>query len=287
MNIVCGFCKKVPNDILECDECGNPYCSKCTVKKNCLTCKNSSFSISKFGQLLIKNIPTKCNQCSNSIPAFLLEKHLLDDCEFNPIVCKVNECKVTLKKFDFIAHMVNKHEDKLIEFLEKPVDNKDPVLSSSLNIPINDFPAEFNGVWPNGNKTYTHFNNDFLTFSCSYPLSGHFSCKVYVKTAQSVGHVVLGFSTTILNIKKGYLGGDLGLGNWGLAGNGSLGEEGVWKSGSPYKQGDVVELTFNKGVIKYSINGVQTNYSYKLKNNPTTVYLSVTSFYQHTTLIII
>jgi hypothetical protein len=178
--------------------------------------------------------------------------------------------------------MVSKHEDRLVEFLENP-DLKNESLVPSSNMTINDFPKEFNGVWPNGNKTYTHFNNEFLTFSCSLPISGFQSCK----TAQSIGHVVLGFSATILNIKKGYLGGDLGVGNWGLAGNGSLGEEGVWKTGLSYKQGDVVEITYNNGIIKYSINGIQANYSYRMRNSPATVYLSVTSFYQYTSLIII
>lgn len=288
MNLFCGFCCQTPVNIVECDYCGLPYCYDCSLNNKCISCDRTSFSISKFGLLLVKNMLIKCKNCLVQIPACIIDKHLTD-CKLQTMKCKIRDCELEIRKNKLTEHLVTDHEDNLLKFIEKG----EQLASSLAGLKIQDalsmidYPNEFLGAWPNNSKVFIHQVNNFLTFSSQHQIADFCSCKIFIKNALSVGHVVLGLSSKVLNIKKGYLGGDFGEGNWGLAGNGCLGEEGVWKKGCSYKQGDIIELIFKQGWITYSINGNLIDYSYKLKKNVSTVYLSATAYYKNTCLVII
>jgi len=71
----------------------------------------------------------------------------------------------------------------------------------------------------------------------------------------------------------------MGTGNWGIASNGSLGEEGNWKSGLTYQAGDIVTLKGEDGVISYAVNDKWADYTYTMKTSE--LYLSASLYYNN------
>jgi len=288
-DLKCIFCKQIPISIYECTGCGAPACMRCqSIKKSCNECSTSLFIPSMFGELLINNLPYPCPDCREMILKSQLERHK-KICGELKLKCKL-DCKDIIKRNDFPFHLMEKHEAAVLSYIENPSVNA-PYSSntsgvSSDKFELHSYPNEFNGVWPNGSKLFMHKDSGYFTFSCySSHYNSFVSFKIYIKKTESPGHIVLGLSNKIFNDTKGYLGGDLGTGNWGIAGNGSLGEEGKWSRGLSYKEGDIVEILYNYGTISYSINGAPNSYTYKTVWSA--VYLSATVYYKGVELVII
>lgn len=298
-HLCCFNCKILPdaNKIYECDECGVPYCEKCTNnnKLKCSLCKSTEFTISKFGELFINNIPVKCPYCNIEITKSKINTHKIKDCENAKYKCKIKNCQIELSKKELSIHLINKHGNELIKYLENNAVlpemhslvkyNYDSLLDIS---ELSNFPNEYSNIkFANGSYTYTHEYTGFLTTTLNNVLSGYFSIKVLISKCTSPGHLSLGFSSKHMKESKGYLGGNFGKDNWGIAGNGALGEEGVWKKGCTFKSGDIVELIYNNGTISYNINKEQNSYSYKMSSNPTYIFFAITVYHKGVVLVIL
>jgi hypothetical protein len=141
---------------------------------------------------------------------------------------------------------------------------------------IMEVPTMFN----NSKKEFVTPPGNFLrTISSMIPLPENFSISLRLIKLEHPGHMVIGLSDKIVNENKGYLGGDLGNGNWGVAGNGALGEEGLWRKGNCYKQGDILTLKGRGSEVTYLVNGKGSDYSFNLKNRP--LYFSVSFYYEN------
>ena len=174
-----------------------------------------------------------CNQCGTGVPKNEMNNHLQYKCGGLIVSCQVKSCNEKIARKDFPLHLLNKHESIVLGYIENPsdksfMDNKSSLAGSH---ELANYPSEYNGVWPSGSKSYIQLNDGFITFSSHMPITNFTSCKVLIKKTSSPGHIVIGFSDKILNVAKGYLGGDFGNGTWGVSGNGSIGEEGKWTKG--------------------------------------------------------
>jgi len=131
-------------------------------------------------------------------------------------------------------------------------------------------------IWPNGEKVWTHNSSlKQCTFTIDAILPPTFNIPVRVIKA-STGSMVLGVSTKPLDTTQRYLGGDMGRGSWGIAGNASLGEDGKWSNGKRYQEGDIVTISGNNGFVTYHINN-DDNSIYQYNMNTTTLYFGVTT----------
>ena len=128
-------------------------------------------------------------------------------------------------------------------------------------------------IWPNESYVYS-FDKNFRknTFTINNILPITFTIRVKVIKG-STGSMVIGISKTELNTEKVFLGGDMGE-SWGIAGNSSLGENGKWTTGKTYKEGDVVTISGNNGIISYHIND-DDNSSYQYDMGTSTLYFGV------------
>lgn len=295
--LLCNHCHSLPSkSIYECIYCGLPCCIDCkSNKKQCSECNSSSYTISKYGEILLSQLPIVCNLCHKQVQSSRIEYHTNEECDEIEVMCSFTSCKIAMKRGEVAYHLLTSHEDLLYEYIKNPKNNfvKQSLLSitnsqsdikkDNKNTFLQAFPFEFSGSWFNSSRKYIHINhnntNEFFTFTSLNPVSGYYSFKVLIKSSQSIGHIVIGLSNRYIHEKKnGYLGGDYGVGTWGLAGNGSIGENGKWTKGTSFKEGGILEIIYNNGLITYSVNGVKTNYSYNsnLGNN---VYLGATVYY--------
>lgn len=290
MDVKCRACKRDLEDVHECDNCGFPFCGLCCKSIRCLNCSSKSFSATKFGALLLSVIPVECPVCKKSVIKSQIEEHLSKYCDFIDLTCRI--CKMTYKRKEIPIHLINKHPSEMENYIYDC--SKFPRSIKKIATPVEENDneiaiKEINLIFSLSNsKAYCHPSNGFHTFSCPTPISEG-SVKVIVKGSSNTGYIVIGFSNRILNEKKGYLGGDFGTGNWGLAGNGSIGEEGKWnKAGSAFTQGDMIEVVYSKGLVYYTINGEKkNNYLYKFKFPHQEVYFTVTVYYEKTILILL
>lgn len=137
-----------------------------------------------------------------------------------------------------------------------------------------------NPVFNNGTYIYKHLKTEYYTFSNHEMLPHVFNVQIRMKNI-TFEYVVCGVSNKIIDsiAEYGYLGGDMGEGNWGIASNGAIGEEGKWRdeSGKTYNTGDILTIKGNNGVITYAINDIFEDYSYDMKT--TELYLSFTLYY--------
>lgn len=135
-------------------------------------------------------------------------------------------------------------------------------ISPAAALPVNKIPC-----FPDGTYNYTKTEGEGIhTFTLPEMLQPQF--EITIKMIQvSIGFFVCGVSDKQITDGTLYLGGDAGPGTWGLATSGFLGENGEWKYGKNYKNGDTLTLRGNYGVISYAINGVFEEYEYDMKNS--------------------
>jgi hypothetical protein len=119
------------------------------------------------------------------------------------------------------------------------------------------------------------------TFTSNIILPKSFTANIYFRVLEAPGSFTIGISDRYIEYDtKNFLGGDMGKGNWAIAGSSVIGEEGSWNyQGKSFGQGDTLTLEFNDDTIKYKVNGVENEYSYRFKTPNLDYYLgcSVTS----------
>jgi hypothetical protein len=260
-NLECPVCLEICRDAVECCQCAQIFCDLCTCKLNkCPMCrKESSFRPSAFARRLINNLPIKCPSCNIQFSKNELERHI-SVCPNRKIVCTL--CKMNFNSQNLLSHGITEHIDNLLLSFSDPYENS------------NEYKIEV--LWGNKTKILSHTFNGLLTRTAEQPFE-NISIGLKLRSTNS-SYIVVGFSSKKICIPKGYLGGDLGTGNWGIAGNGNIGEEGSWKAGTKYTNNDIIRISFNEGLITYSVNNKPNNYSYFLKTP--TAYLACTLFTQ-------
>ena len=126
-----------------------------------------------------------------------------------------------------------------------------------------------------GNKVFKY--NLSGTFTSTIPLPNPAEFKIQFNMLQAPGSFTIGVSDRIINEpNRQYLGGDMGSGNWAIAGSNVYGEEGKWKYDGPsFKQGDSITFILEDGVLRYRINDNENSYSYCFKEPDKEFYIGV------------
>ena len=273
----CVVCLELAIDAMECRECACIMCKKCTTSMtSCPLCrKTGTIKDSAFARKMINNFPSSCLDCGYKATISDLKYHKIK-CEKRTYTCSIPKCGFSSLKSDILNHYALAHESYLIEEFDKnevkPNSNK------------------FNMVWENNTKIYKMLCPSFLYTVTSKEImnntgSEYYNVIIRMDKITSSGHICIGFSNRRLCIAKGFLGGDLGSGNWGLAGNGALGESGKWVKGEAFKQGDKVTLTLRNQEISYRINDKENYYKFKFPYPQ--VYLAATFYYENDSVTII
>jgi len=231
-----------------------------------MKCPNPSFKDSRIVRNVLSKLIFKCpKSCTQEITYDDYFSHE-NDCAFSLAECPT--CNSKVKRCEILGDSV-----KIINAL------KDEIMSLKNKLSFyesNTVPTMFN----NSLKTFKTSGGNFLrTISSEIPLPDVFTVKIKMKKLDHAGHMVIGVSDRIINDNKGYLGGDMGTGNWGLAGNGAMGEDGKWSRGQDYKQGDVLTLKGKGTELTYMINDKPNDYKYVLKNKP--LYLTISYYYEN------
>lgn len=262
-NLDCPVCLDQAKDAVECTQCAQIFCEICTKPlQKCPMCRaSSSFKISAFARKFINNLPKKCDFCEFTTTCVEIKYHM-EKCEFRRIDC--NLCNFKGLKKEFISHIINTHS---------------AILLSNFTSSTSEPEIKTQHLWENQTTTLKH-SFELLTTQTSLTKAENVKVDIRVKSTKNPAFIVLGFSSTKIHLANGkFLGGDLGKGNWGIAGNGALGEEGKWGKGETFKQGDLVTLIYQSGTIKYSINGKQNGYSYSFsKTGGNQVYIAASLF---------
>ena len=274
-NLECPICLETARDAVECEGCAQILCEECTRSlQKCPLCrKECSFRASAFARRLINNLPVNCPNCNISTTNIELNSHL-DICPEKKISCSLCNSTQTVK--EIASHAASIHNADLINIFYDSlyeIENSKKNNNDSLKV-IDLLKRESQLVWENKSKTLVNHTQQIITrtgikaFSC-IDIKLKVNCK-------NTSYVVVGISNKPLNIAKGYLGGDLGTGNWGIAGNGSLGEEGKWVTGQKYNNNEIINIKFDNGNISYIINGIKNSYSKKLSFS--TAYIACTLY---------
>lgn len=290
-DFLCVVCKQLPDSIYECLQCGAPHCYKCCVvdKNKCKECRSYEFQISVFGNMALNNIEVKCPKCKVLFAKNDLKSHIENECKAIVLKCLFEDCGKSFSKNEMAMHLLNTHELEVVEFFEGDIKiptNLSMVTPSIANTKLKDTPSFNYFHWFNNSNVYKHDQTKMFTFSSKESYNGYWKAKIFIKKCQHPGYMVLGIISRPFKEYKGYLGGDLGHGSWGLAGNGALGEHGKWKHDKKYNEGDIVEIIYNKGYINYTINGEVNGYNFKFGENER-VYLAATCYYKDTCFVIL
>jgi len=184
-----------------------------------------------------------------------------------------NNFSQTISELEFIINHINEINDintnkKKITDINKLEEEESP---ASLKPKVQ---------WPNNSYSWRHdLSNTHHTLTSTMLLESSFSISIRVLKMNPNGYITIGVSNKQIDEKKGYLGGDFGKGSWGICGQGSLGQEGNWTTGKTYKEGDIVTITGDNGVISYSVND-EDNSSFKYDMKTTNLYLGATFYYK-------
>jgi hypothetical protein len=268
----CSICTGIIIEPQQCLSCDNCFCKECitnwqTKSKTCpMKCSNPTFKDSRIVRNVLSKLIFKCpKDCPQEVPYDVIFSHE-NDCANTTSECP--SCSSKVKRCDIKGDNV-----KIINSLKEEILS----LKSKLSYyESNTIPTMFN----NPQKTFKSTGGNFLrTISSEFPLPEIFTVKLKMKKLDHAGHMVIGVSDKIINDTKGYLGGDMGNGNWGLAGNGAMGEDGKWSRGGDYKTGDTLTLRGKGSEITYNINDKPNDYKFLLKNKP--LYLTISYYYEN------
>ena len=275
--IHCSICCCIVLDPQQCDSCQNIFCKICITdwqkkSKTCpMKCLDFTFKDSRIIRNVLSRLIFKCAlNCPKEINYDDYFTHQ-ESCENGKTECP---CCKTIVSRRIVGS--NPYEVKIKALQEEINKLKNPV-NAGIVLPKDYIPDLFN----NKECIFATSGGNFLrTITAKNPCPNNFVIKILMKKLKYPGHVSIGLSEKILKENKGYLGGDMGTGNWGLAGNGSLGEQGKWAKGYAYAEGDVLTIYGNEGTISYKINhnSETKNYSYNLSNNP--LYFGISFFYE-------
>ena len=279
------------NTVYECYNCGAPHCKKCVLvnKVICWECKCKDFRQSFFALKMIQEIDIICNKCSLSVKRNKITDHSLF-CEGEEVNCAFIGCKDIMKKKDAIYHIFSYHSNDMIKYFSGNY-NVLNSLKESKKQNLENYPSNPNFIFQDNSPIFTMTETSLFTVSSVNFMNkyGFFKVKIYIKQCENVGYITLGFIDKFIKEKKGYLGGDLGSGNIGFAGNGAIGSNGKWISekGSGFKEKDVIELLYDKGVCTYSVNGIQSPGKVTLITSSSNIYFAVTVYHNNTSILIL
>jgi hypothetical protein len=271
----CTICTGIIIEPQQCLTCDNCFCKGCIANwqsksKSCpMKCPNPSFKDSRIVRNVLSKLVLKCpKSCPQELP---YDEYFSHENECMNTISECPTCNSKVKRCEIQGDSV-----KVINALKEEINT----LKSKLSYyESNTVPTMFN----NSQKTFKTVGGNFLrTISSEIPLPDVFTVKLRMKKLDHAGHMVIGVSDKVIIDNKGYLGGDLGNGNWGLAGNGALGEEGKWTRGGDYKQGDILTLKGKGSEITYMVNDKSFDYKYNLKNKP--LYLTISYYYENQVL---
>lgn len=133
----CGKCNFIINasiNIYETKCCGTLFCEDCInrddLNKTCEKCKKPMvYGMNSFAKRILRDINVTCKYCFNKYPNKLMKKHMTicDKRIFKCYFCKedkknenfINETKFRVRdayyKEDYMKHLLNEHQDKIIE----------------------------------------------------------------------------------------------------------------------------------------------------------------------------
>lgn len=304
--LTCPKCNQLSKNPLECLGCHQIYCTD-HKPPICFTCKSKTdFKSSLIAKKIISEMEINCEFCLVSLKMINLDSHLLE-CDKQLVKCKYEQCQFKSNKNEFLEHIMLVHDKEIVDFFS----NQPNVNVSKLRhiLPINKFDERIlkktteNEGKPQQsqvkNKTFTFNNKQFqvtetlwinmnkrfiYTKSGKYILSNiHlFSEGVFNIKFKSIDYnfIIVGFSTKQYNGEVKFLGGESGVGDWGLAGNGNIGCEGKWDKSNnsilKFKDNKIT-LIFNNGLISVMIDNKPNSYSYRLSSK--TAFLSVCLFH--------
>jgi len=255
--LVCPICKDLSNDPYECKKCNQTYCKDCTseLKNYCNKCGEvTGFVYSKLARKIINDTEVLCIYCHLKVKKGDLDVHY-SSCPKYKLTCKYNSCKFTGSKNDFFEHVIVFHKGELIDLFTREHHLEFQVANQGL---LN---------WINGNKVYVKSGNGKFLVSTSTPVKKLTNIIVRFSNCKDYNYCQIGFSNSMHNGTDKYLGGELGPGSWGLAGNGIIGEEGKWnKDFQSYLKfsNEEITLKFNNGVIQVSVGTKGNSYMYNL-----------------------
>jgi hypothetical protein len=275
-----------PQQCLTCDTC---YCKKCIKKwirrsDSCpMKCPDPTFKECRITKNVLSKLIFKCpNQCEEGIPYDYVDTHEVM-CTKSETICRM--CYSIVKRtqinnnYDMdIAKLIKKNR-----ILKKKNKNLENQLNNNSIYEASDMSDQDEAYVPSmfrKNKSIVTIKDEVLrTKSCTNPLPENFNIKIKLKEISHPGHISIGVSDTEIKRDEGILGGDFGSGNWGLAGNGALGEGGQWTQGLEFKEGDIINLIGKGSVITYMINEESPpgDYKYDLGKKP--LYLTFTFYY--------
>lgn len=114
------ICLELAKNAMECEACNNIMCEECIKilkKRDCPSCRKVQFTYkaSVLARRMIGSMPCDCpNECGNKSTIGNLDEHL-KKCDNRVYMCGgVEECKYEGKKDDFLKHIVEKHEKKIV-----------------------------------------------------------------------------------------------------------------------------------------------------------------------------
>lgn len=253
-NLECPICLEIAENAVECIQCAQILCQKCTVElKRCPICrKESSFKDSAFARKLINNLPKTCDDCGMKTTIIEFKNHV---CPNRKIKCGF--CQFVGFRAELISHAAQIHSKEIM-------DNFGGISNKKSNLLL----------WENKLSKLTHVHEMIITRTGLQPFK-EIVVKYFI-TSKNTSYLVVGLTHKRIIGVKGYLGGDFGEGNWGLAGNGALGQEGKWLTGCKFASGDTVTVKLANSVLTYQVNGVSNDYSHRFKYPQ--VYIACTMF---------
>ena len=298
--LTCPICKNLTEDPLECLSCSQIYCKPCN-PTFCKTCnKSSEFQHSKVARKIIMNVEVNCPYCNQKFKKGDLDEIHYKVCDKYKIKCIDSNCNFESTKNNFIEHILSTHSNEFLDIFTIDIDEikKDlqHVLSprSVKKLKINNkCSSDLTNVH---NKLYLQWCNSSSKFVKTYKGKHLYSTinsfnnatiKIKFSNCKNYNYCIVGFSKCkYLNGTK-YLGGETGKGDWGLAGNGSIGEEGTWSktnvSNNTKYTTEIITLNFFNGEISYSIQGKENN-NYRYNLSVKEVYLTVGLYFEGDTV---
>lgn len=288
----CINCNKIDeNTVYECYNCGAPHCKNCVLvnKVICWECKCKDFRQSFFAIKMIQEIEINCQKCNVLIKKNQQGEHSLY-CEGEEVSCAFKGCNYKMTKRDAISHLFNIHTLDVVKYFSGNygiLNNLKETTNKNLEI----YPSCPSFIFQDNTPIFTKTETGLYTFSSINFVhkSEFFKVKIYIKQCENVGYVTLGFIDRYYKEKKGYLGGDLGSGSIGFAGNGAIGSNGKWitEKGSGFKEKDIVELIYNKGVCTYLVNGIPSPGKTTIIPSNQNIYFAATLYHNNSSILIL
>ena len=95
-------------------------CSKALKKRECPSCRKVNFAVKPniLARRMIGSMPCECpNKCGEKTIVGNLTTHLRK-CPNRIFVCTQEECKFEGTRKDFLNHIVEKHEEKIMQMFD-------------------------------------------------------------------------------------------------------------------------------------------------------------------------